>query len=177
MLIILLWLKTLRPILNLLSLKLMIESELLIVLVKATSKLGQGQFGQMVECLFKNWVVLGSSPVAVTSPSDFVPASSKEFLDIQATIEYGFTLKRVHDMTRTYSQTHTVVYWWDKFQTICKISTYDQLYKEGFYDQQCQTPSGDEQKTNKQNSLYQELLILNYDRHPHPLLQVGGLEN
>ena len=39
---------------------------------------------------------LGSSPVAVTSPSDFAPASSKEFLDIQATIECGFTLKRVH---------------------------------------------------------------------------------
>ena len=49
-------------------------------------------------------VVLGSSPVAVTSPSDFVPASSKGFLDIQATIEYGFTLKRVRDMTRRYSQ-------------------------------------------------------------------------
>ena len=49
-------------------------------------------------------MVLGSSPVAVTSPSDFVPASSKEFLDIQATIECGFTLKRVRDMTRTYSQ-------------------------------------------------------------------------
>ena len=48
-------------------------------------------------------MVLGSSPVAVTSPSDFVPASSKEFLDIQATIERGFTLKRVRDMTRTYS--------------------------------------------------------------------------
>ena len=32
------------------------------------------------------------------------PASSKEFLDIQATIECGFTLKRVRDMTRTYSQ-------------------------------------------------------------------------
>ena len=45
-----------------------------------------------------------SSPVAVTSPSDFAPASSKEFLDIQATIECGFTLKRVRDMTRTYSQ-------------------------------------------------------------------------
>ena len=27
----------------------------------------------------------------------------KEFLDIQATIEYGFTLKRVRDMTRTFS--------------------------------------------------------------------------
>ena len=32
-------------------------------------------------------------------------ASSKEFLDIQATIECGLTLKRVRDMTRTYSQT------------------------------------------------------------------------
>ena len=32
--------------------------------------------------------------------------SSKEFLDIQATIEYGFTLKRVQDMVRTYSQLH-----------------------------------------------------------------------
>ena len=48
-------------------------------------------------------MVLGSSPAAVTLPSDFVPASSKEFLDIQATIECGFTLKRVRDMTRTYS--------------------------------------------------------------------------
>ena len=48
-------------------------------------------------------MVLGSSPVAVTSPSNFAPASSKEFLDIQATIECGFTLKRVRDMTRTYS--------------------------------------------------------------------------
>ena len=33
-------------------------------------------------------------------------ASSKEFLDIQATIEWRFTLKRVRDMTRTYSQMH-----------------------------------------------------------------------
>ena len=49
-------------------------------------------------------MVLGSSPVAVTSPSDFAPASSKEFLDIQATIEWGFTLKHVRDMTRTYRQ-------------------------------------------------------------------------
>ena len=49
-------------------------------------------------------VVLGSSPVAVTSPTDFAPASSKAFLDIQATIECGFTLKSVRDMTRTYSR-------------------------------------------------------------------------
>ena len=30
----------------------------------------------------------------------------KELLDIQATIECGFTLKRIRDMTRTYSQMH-----------------------------------------------------------------------
>ena len=59
------------------------------------------QFGQMVQCSFKNYVALGESPVAVTSSSDFAPASSKEFLDIQATIECGFTLKRIRDMTRT----------------------------------------------------------------------------
>ena len=50
-------------------------------------------------------MVLGSSPVAVTSPLDFAPASSKDFVDIHATIECGFTLKCVPDMTRTYSQT------------------------------------------------------------------------
>ena len=49
------------------------------------------------------------SPVAVTSPSDFAPGSSKEFLDIQATIEREFTLKRVRDMTRTYSQYESMV--------------------------------------------------------------------
>ena len=41
------------------------------------------------------------NPVAVTSPSDFAPASSKEFLDIQATINCGFTVKSARDMTRT----------------------------------------------------------------------------
>ena len=51
----------------------------------------------MVECSFMNKVVVGSSPVAVTKTSDFAPALSKEFLDIQATIERGFTLKRIHD--------------------------------------------------------------------------------
>ena len=38
--------------------------------------------------------------------SDFAPVSSKEFLDIQATIECRFTLERVRDMIRTYSQMH-----------------------------------------------------------------------
>ena len=37
---------------------------------------------------------------------NFAPASSKEFLDIQATIECGFTLKCVHDTIRTYNQMH-----------------------------------------------------------------------
>ena len=37
-------------------------------------------------------MVVGSNPVAVTSPSDFTPASSKEFLDIQATIELKSSL-------------------------------------------------------------------------------------
>ena len=35
--------------------------------------------------------------------SDFTPVSSKEFLDIQATIESGFTLKRIRDIIRTYN--------------------------------------------------------------------------
>ena len=48
--------------------------------------------------------ISGFEPLAVTLTSDIAPASSKEFLDIQATIECGFTLKRVHDMIRTYSQ-------------------------------------------------------------------------
>ena len=54
-------------------------------------------------------MVVGSSPVAVTQTSDFVPASSKEFLDIQTTIECGFTVKLVCDMTRTYSLSYTLI--------------------------------------------------------------------
>ena len=38
--------------------------------------------------------------------TDIAPVSSKGFLDIQATIECRFTLKRVRDMIRTYSQMH-----------------------------------------------------------------------
>ena len=49
---------------------------------------------------------MGSSPVAVTQTSDFMPASSKEFVDIQATIECGYNLKQVCDMIRTHSQMH-----------------------------------------------------------------------
>ena len=49
---------------------------------------------------------MGSIPVAVTSPPDFAPASSNVFLDIQATIEYGFIVKLERDMTKTYSLMH-----------------------------------------------------------------------
>ena len=35
-----------------------------------------------------------------------MPVSNKEFLDVKATIECGFTLKHVHDMIRTYIQMH-----------------------------------------------------------------------
>ena len=58
----------------------------------------------MIECSFINLVVVGSSPVGVPQTSDFALSSSKEFLEIQATIECRFTLKCVCDMTRTYSQ-------------------------------------------------------------------------
>ena len=54
-------------------------------------------------------MVLGLSPVAVTS--HFGPASSKAFLDIHATIECGFTLKRVRDMTRIYSHVLLIFTW------------------------------------------------------------------
>ena len=42
-------------------------------------------------------------PLQSLKTSDFIPVSSKEFLDIQATIKWGFTLKRGRDMIRTYS--------------------------------------------------------------------------
>ena len=68
-------------------------------------------------------MVLGSSPVAVTSPSDFAPASSKKFLDIQATIECRFTLKRVRDMTRTYSYNTKITELENKIPDISNVTT------------------------------------------------------
>ena len=54
-------------------------------------------------------MVLGSSAIVVTETSDFEPASSKEFFDIQATIECGFNMKCIRDMTRIYSQVSIIV--------------------------------------------------------------------
>ena len=50
---------------------------------------------------FSNQVVVVSSSIAVTS--DIESALNEEFLDIQTTIENGFTLKRVRDVIRRYS--------------------------------------------------------------------------
>ena len=53
---------------------------------------------------------MGSSPAAVTETSDFAPALSNEFLDIQATIVCGVTLKRVRGMTRRYSAKQLILH-------------------------------------------------------------------
>ena len=43
-------------------------------------------------------------PVQVTYTSDIALVLDREFLDIQATIEFGFNLNHVRDMIKTYSQ-------------------------------------------------------------------------
>ena len=43
---------------------------------------------------------------SVFQTSDMVPVSSKEFFDIQATVECRFTLKLICDMIITYRQMH-----------------------------------------------------------------------
>ena len=49
---------------------------------------------------------MGSSSDAVIYTSDLSAVFSKEFLDLEVTLEYGFTLKRVHDMIIMYSLIH-----------------------------------------------------------------------
>ena len=49
-------------------------------------------------------MVVDSNPVAVAETSDITSVSRKEFLNIQANIELGFTLKCVRDMIIKYSQ-------------------------------------------------------------------------
>ena len=60
----------------------------------------------MVECLVMIYVVVVLNPIAVTKTSDIGPVCSKEFLDIQETIECKFTLKCMCDMRITCSQMH-----------------------------------------------------------------------
>ena len=47
-----------------------------------------------------NKVVVGSRPVAVTKTSDFAPALSKEFLDIQVTIEVGQDYLTINELSK-----------------------------------------------------------------------------
>ena len=56
---------------------------------------------KLLHC-FSTWRVHCSGPVPVTYTSDFELSSSKEFFDIQGTIECRFTLKRKRDMIRIY---------------------------------------------------------------------------
>ena len=56
----------------------------------------------MVECLFTNYVVVGSSVVAVALISDITPISSKDFLDIEVITLY-IHCKRVCDMIKAQS--------------------------------------------------------------------------
>ena len=61
----------------------------------------------MVECSFTNNVVVGSTPVGVSSTSDIAPVSSKEFLDIQAIIVWIHSERRTcHDQNIQSSQMH-----------------------------------------------------------------------
>ena len=46
------------------------------------------------------WVLI---PLQSLKTSDIAPVPNKEVLDIQATIDCRFTLKRVHEMIRIYS--------------------------------------------------------------------------
>ena len=71
----------------------------------------------MIEGLFTDYVVVGSSALAVSKPSDFPTISRKEFVDIQATRECGFTLKHVRDMTRTCSESHRT----DKYTQLSSV--------------------------------------------------------
>ena len=60
---------------------------------------------------------MGSSKLPVTSTWDLLSVSSKESFDIHATVDCGFTLKRVRDMTRTYRQMQCT----DKYSQLSSI--------------------------------------------------------
>ena len=54
--------------------------------------------------IYPTYLAVSLSPIAVIENIDFLHVSSKAFLNIQATLECGFTLKRVRDMIWTYNQ-------------------------------------------------------------------------
>ena len=58
----------------------------------------------MVARSLTNYMVVILVPGAVISTLDIATVSSKQFLNIQANIECGFSLKHVRDKRITYSQ-------------------------------------------------------------------------
>ena len=48
-----------------------------------------------------------------------MPVSRKEFLEIQATIECGLSLERIHDMIKTHSQIHRIDKYSQNSSIIC----------------------------------------------------------
>ena len=72
---------------------------------------GEQERGKGIPVMQGTWGMFIRIQGNLLKASDFAPVSSKEFLGIKATIECGFTLKRVRDMIRTYSQMHRT----DKF--------------------------------------------------------------
>ena len=60
---------------------------------------------------------------------DFAPASDKEFLDIEWTIECDFTLKHVPDMIRTYSLVTAVSFFQGIYKGKYKVLNYYTLPK------------------------------------------------
>ena len=70
--------------------------------------------------------------VEVTLTSDIAPVSSKEFLDIHATMKCRFTLKRVRNMMRTYSQRILVVSLTIYKQTFPKLQSATKIVRLAF---------------------------------------------
>ena len=55
------------------------------------------------------------------------PVSSKEFLDIQTTIEYRFTRKRVRDMIITHSRLGIFINWADFIPFGVSVVNFEQV--------------------------------------------------
>ena len=70
---------------------------------------------------------MGSNPIAVTWTSHIALVLSKEFLDIQETVECRFTLKRICDMTRTYWHQHLIMLF-----IHCSLKKHQHLLKNNY---------------------------------------------
>ena len=66
-------------------------------------------------------MVVVSRLIGVTEITDFAPVSRNEMLNIQTTVNCGFSVKFVRDMTKTYSQMHCKDKYPDLSSVICSI--------------------------------------------------------